>query len=240
MRKQYIIIAMIAFILVLLGTLITAFLLDIGSAGNNVVLGTVHVSTELYYEKGGNEYPASEVVINPTLNIKKKGVYQVNVVDRESVEFIENVRMRVVVESDVDTYIRIKLLDQLVITTVDYLGNRTEIPIIAERTEFYYDQTNWYYNGPTIIITASRRSSASAQTSEHYFLRCLVFPRRSLQHRPLGYSIRWESGRKRSRHRGPQENWGLNNPCGRNMVMKRAIYALTIVCLFVFVSTVRW
>ena len=136
MRKQCIVIVMIAFLLLALGTLITAFFLDYESYENDVVLGKVRVRTELYYEKDGETYPGAEMVIDPANNIKKKGIYHINVVDRESVEFIENVRISVVVESDVDTYIRIKLLDQMVLTTVNYLGDRTEVPIIAERTEF--------------------------------------------------------------------------------------------------------
>ena len=113
MRKQCIVIVMIAFLLLALGTLITAFFLDYESYENDVVLGKVRVRTELYYEKDGETYPGAEVVIDPANNIKKKGIYHINVVDRESVEFIENVRISVVVESDVDTYIRIKLLDQM-------------------------------------------------------------------------------------------------------------------------------
>ncbi len=214
MRKQCIVIVMIAFLLLALGTLITAFFLDYESYENDVVLGTVHVSTELYYEKGGNEYPASEVVINPTLNIKKKGVYQVNVVDRESVEFIENVRMRVVVESDVDTYIRIKLLDQLVITTVDYLGNRTEIPIIAERTEFYYDQTNWYYNEADDYYYCKQKvQRVSANEANIISFVASYFPGVHYNTRPLGYSIQMGIRTEAVQaYRGPQENWGLNNP----------------------------
>lgn len=214
MRKQCIVIVMIAFLLLALGTLITAFFLDYESYENDVVLGKVRVGTELYYEKDGETYPGAEVVIDPANNIKKKGIYHINVVDRESVEFIENVRIRVVVESDVDTYIRIKLLDQMVLTTVNYLGDRTEVPIIAERTEFYYDESEWYYNDDDDYYYYKLRAKRVSE-SEPLTIVFIggYFPDIHYHTRPLGYSI--QMGIKTEAvqaHRGPQQNWGLDNP----------------------------
>jgi hypothetical protein len=122
--------------------------------------------------------------------------------------------MRVVVESDVDTYIRIKLLDQLVITTVDYLGNRTEIPIIAERTEFYYDQTNWYYNEADDYYYCKQKvQRVSANEANIISFVASYFPGVHYNTRPLGYSIQMGIRTEAVQaYRGPQENWGLNNP----------------------------
>ena len=214
MKKQYIITVMLIFLVFSLGAVIAAFLLDTGRSGNDVTIGKVQVTTNLFYEKDDIIYPGSEVIIDPELNIKKKGVYYINVVDSQTVEFIENVRISVTVNSDIDTYIRIRLVDQMVLTTINHLGDRTEIPIITERAAFNYNNVNWYYNEADDYYYYKekvKQQSESIPTVISFIAE--YFPGFHYHTRPLGYSIQMGIRTEAVQaQQGAQKNWGMNNP----------------------------
>ncbi|MCK9536714.1 MAG: hypothetical protein M0R05_03925 [Bacilli bacterium] len=214
MKKQYMLIGMLIFLVFSLGTLITAFLLDSGRSGDDITVGQVQVTTNLYYEKDNVIYPGAEVVVDPEFNIKKKGIYHINVVDSQTVEFIENVRISIAVSSDVDTYIRLKLFDQMILTTINHLGDRTEIPIIADRMVLNYCLDDWYYNEADDYYYYKQkvmRQSEDVPTVIAFIAE--YFPGVHYHTRPLGYSvqvgIRTEAVQALQ---GPQKNWGMYNP----------------------------
>lgn len=79
--------------------------------------------------------------------ITKPGVYYINVVSSGNDFFFEDFRLIVNVYSNVDTYMRIKIYEQLTLIYTDYQGEVTELSILFEgHMPFNYDLTDWYDN----------------------------------------------------------------------------------------------
>lgn len=109
-------------------------------------VGFVAVDLDAYFDDGlGNHTSASEVSVGP--GVTKTGIYTINIVNGASDEFFEKFRLNVDVTSNVDTYIRVKIYEQLTLTYTNYEGVVTELSILKnEYMPFNYSTTNWYDN----------------------------------------------------------------------------------------------
>ncbi|MDY0024102.1 MAG: hypothetical protein RBR66_04135 [Candidatus Izemoplasmatales bacterium] len=114
-------------------------------------MGLVDIGLRVYFDDGGSGIDATSVEIAP--GVTKPGVYYVNIDSETSPDFIENLRVDVLVYSNIPTYFRIKYTKQLTLSYTDYLGNVTELSVyindeIDEEFMLYYD-TNWYVDTNT-------------------------------------------------------------------------------------------
>jgi len=111
-------------------------------------VGFVDVEPDVYFydaEAVGNRVPATEVEI--ASGVYKPGVYFVNIVSNGDDYFFENFRLSIDVLSNVDTYVRIRIYEQVTLTYVNYLGVVTELTVLNEEyMPFDYETTNWYDN----------------------------------------------------------------------------------------------
>ena len=199
-----------------------AYFSNTGSKNQDLLIGDVDVEAVLYYEKSGvgctdNVCPIQEVVVDEALNITKDGVYYINVTDPNAIEFIENFRIKFIVRSNVDTYIRIQLIEYLTLITTNLEGIRTEIPITTEATEFYFDDQVWqrntlndldeyyYYTEPVQRIDAFEGTEVTFIGS--------FFPGANYTPRAGNYIIQLALKVEAVQAlNGPQMRWGLSNP----------------------------
>lgn len=213
--KKYLIVTTISILIIVitLTAAISAFLLDQKKNSYDFKVGDVNVDAVMYFEKDDIITPAQEVVIDPINNITKKGIYNINVVDSESIEFIENVRIGINVYSTVDTYLRIKLIEQMTLTTENYLGVKVEIPIIAEPSEFNYSELDWFYGEDGYYYYKNKVKQQSVDNPTILNMISTYFDDVHYNTRPLGYSlqmgIRVEAVQALD---GPTNNWGLETP----------------------------
>ncbi|MGE4378437.1 MAG: hypothetical protein AB7E16_00835 [Candidatus Izemoplasmatales bacterium] len=112
-----------------------------------VDMGVVDVELDVYFHDGSTRLmSAEEVEISP--GVTKPGVYLVNINNATADDFIENLRVDILVRSNVPTYFRVKLSKQLTLIYTDFLGNVTELSVymnddIMRELTLYYD-SNWY------------------------------------------------------------------------------------------------
>ncbi len=110
-------------------------------------MGVVDVELDIYFHDGTSRLAsATQVEIAP--GVYKPGVYLVNIDNETADDFIENLRVDVLIQSNVPTYFRVKISKQLTLTYTDYLGNVTELSVymnddIMRELTLFYD-TNWY------------------------------------------------------------------------------------------------
>lgn len=142
-RKAIIWIALILIIMTTTG-IITAFLLDQESIEKDHTVGFVKADYDIYFMKDGVRYEANEVVI-PNTTVIKAGVYHINVVDSNAISFIENLRIDFKVTSNIDTWVRIRIIETLIFKSENQLGLITESSITTEPTQ-YFIAANWYDN----------------------------------------------------------------------------------------------
>lgn len=215
MKKSVGIIIILIYAVMITAGLLTAFLVASLQDGSNHTIGEVQIELVMYYEKDDIIYPIQEVYIDQDLNLKKPGVYFINVVDGQAIEFIENLRIELLVYSNVDTYVRIELLDTLILRTENYLGVKTEIPITTPTPTDFYTTSDWYDNRTIDGFYYYKNTVKRASVSTPALLQFIpsYFEGINYNARSFGYEIqlgvRVEAVQA---HLGPQYNWDLNTP----------------------------
>ncbi|MCK9470985.1 MAG: hypothetical protein WC006_03120 [Bacilli bacterium] len=150
-KKILLIISSVMLIVTIITTVLVAFLLNEIIIDYNSTIGEVEVEYDIYFTKDGeDELKASEVEISP--GITKSGVYFVNLDNINSNRYISYLNIDILVKSNVNTYVRVKIIEQLTLTITDHYGHKTEISILSPRTEFdlaenwfYHEETEYYY-----------------------------------------------------------------------------------------------
>ncbi len=119
-----------------------------GSVSNDgiyTVTGTTTTSALDVEETLATESTGASVTTD--LVVTKPGVYFINIISNEGENFFENFRIKVLVNSNVDTYFRVKIYEQLTLIYTDYQGQVTELSILFDgQMPFDYDLTNWHDN----------------------------------------------------------------------------------------------
>ncbi len=109
-------------------------------------MGFVEVDIHVYFDDGfGGEIPAEEIVVAPSDS--KPGVYFVNVVSEANDFYFEDLRVYIDVKSNINTYFRVKIYEQLTLIYTDFQGKITELSIFTEDfMPFNYETSNWFDN----------------------------------------------------------------------------------------------
>lgn len=185
-------------------------------------VGDVDVEIQLYFvDSQGNpvldeedNYVQPPLYLIPNTTIYKPGVYVINVINISQDFFFSNLRANVIVNSTVDTYFRIKIIEEL---TMKYVTSNTETELaipLDDFLPFVYETANWHFasrfsddyiyyklpvkgngvNDPLSIPLISSSSESFIPYSIGYSLQ-LSFVIEAIQAQG-----------------GPQENWGLATP----------------------------
>jgi hypothetical protein len=78
-------------------------------------------------------------------SVIKSGVYSISVTDTEAINYIENLRVDIRVNSTVDTYVRVRVIDSLTLSTIDFQGNRGEVAIVDKPINYAFAK-HFYVN----------------------------------------------------------------------------------------------
>lgn len=218
MRKRFPIYLTLIILLLasLVSTFVGAYLTDQKGDEKELTIGEVGVfDVKVYYMNGATEVEYEEVTIQTQT---KHGVYEVNIIDPSQLNYITNLRVDFYITSNVDSYLRVKINDQIVRKTENYSGVVTETALRHAPTYFNINSTwhieedpkdvkNTYYYYPqkikkitadplkvSFIIPYAAGEEFNAYSMGH-----------SLQ---LGivYDL------VQANHGGPLNNWGLANP----------------------------
>lgn len=117
----------------------------------NAEVGFVDVDLLVYFENDEGELvPANEILesrVEVESGVYKPGVYEINIVSGISPNYFEDFRLKIEVSSNVGTYLRIKLYEQLTLTYINYDNSITELSVLIDGfMPFNYDLNNWHDN----------------------------------------------------------------------------------------------
>ena len=221
----------------LLGFHVAAFLSDLDLISEDVTVGQVNVIGRAYYEKNEELTELGYVYLGKDGNNQddyKNGIYDINISDNSADNFIENVRMYFNVYSKQNTYLRVKIYEQLTLTLTSFDPNNPEVPIKTELainmdapTEFNYifndnlqnqddsEYNNWYDNrlidGYIYYKIPVMRNPDNSP--KRIGLIKDYFDGLSYITQPLGYSLQLGITVEAVQgFGGPIENWGLETP----------------------------
>jgi len=146
----------------------------------------------------------------------KPGIYYINVVSEGNDFFFEDFRLIIDVNSNIDTYMRIKIYEQLTLIYTDYQGEVTELSILFDGyMPFNYDLNNWYDNRTydNYIYYTSAVQRVNETTSLEIGLVDSYFEGVNFNTYAPGYSLQIAFSIEAVQSDGGPENvWGLATP----------------------------
>jgi hypothetical protein len=148
LTKKYKYIALtIAFLfLVALGTVSYSWFVLINRTDSFVATAAqIDVSYSIYLD--GIMLEPDEFSVNTGTSVMTKtGIYSINVTDFEADDYIDNLRVDIRVNSTVDTYLRVSIIDALTLSTIDFEGNKGEVSIVDQPINYAFS-SEWNVNG---------------------------------------------------------------------------------------------
>lgn len=178
-------------------------------------MGFVDVELEAYFvDDLGEKVPAIEVEIAP--GVSKPGVYYINIVSNSGDYYFEDFRLYVKVLSNVDTYFRIKIYEQLTLIYTNFEGVITELSILSEEyMPFNYMTSSWYDNRnlDNYLYYTERVKRVDIDVPLEIGLIESYFQNQSFSNYAPGYSLEIAfSVEAVQADSGPVQVWGLTTP----------------------------
>ena len=146
MEKSYkTILIVLSTLLVLTTSIFTyAYLTQKSDKEDEIPIGLVKVNSHIYFENGSDKTPPQQV--ETITNHYKENVYHVNISNLNSLYHINKLRIDFNVESSIETYFRVKILDTLTLTRPKSDGTIEELAITSNEPVNYNIASNWYYH----------------------------------------------------------------------------------------------
>lgn len=144
-RYRIMVMTLSAIFIVILGTVVFAWFVLINQTDSFIVTAAkVDVDYDIYLE--GTSTDISYYTVGGTNPETKQGIYLINVSDIDAPNFITNLRINIRINSTVDTYLRVRLIDALTLATLDYEGNQGEVSIVDQPINYPFLR-HWDVNG---------------------------------------------------------------------------------------------
>ncbi|MDD5293992.1 MAG: hypothetical protein PHW40_06740 [Candidatus Izemoplasmatales bacterium] len=109
-------------------------------------VGFVEVDFFAYFIDETN--PASDYMVPIAPPLTKTGIYEIDITtNTTTINFFDNLRVRLEVKSNIPTYFRIKVYEQLTLKYLNFDGSTTELSVLIDGImPFNFEIQNWYDN----------------------------------------------------------------------------------------------
>jgi hypothetical protein len=147
MTRQYqILILTVSFLLLSIVGVVTYAWIVLINRTDSFIATAAKVKADYVIELEGVAANPEFFVVTDTYTMIKSGVFRINVTDINADDYIENLRITIKVNSTVDTYIRVSIIDALTLATIDFSGNRGEVSIVDQPINYSFSR-KWDVNG---------------------------------------------------------------------------------------------
>lgn len=145
-RLKVLIILITTILFVMLGSITYAWFILINRTESFIITAAkIDVTYNIDLEGSMQELNLFEFN-NGVTTVTKPGIYLISVSDIHADDFITNLRIDIKVNSTVDTYIRVKIIDSLTLATLDFEGNHGEVAIVEQPINYAISK-HWNVNG---------------------------------------------------------------------------------------------
>ncbi|WP_176238939.1 G protein-coupled receptor family protein [Mariniplasma anaerobium] len=145
-KFKYIILTIAFLFLTILGTVTYTWFVLINRTDSFVATAAkIDISYSIYLD-GIMLEPDEFSIDTGTSTMTKTGIYSINVTDFEADDYIDNLRVDIHVNSTVDTYLRVSIIDALTLSTIDFEGNKGEVSIVDQPINYAFSR-EWDVNG---------------------------------------------------------------------------------------------
>jgi len=178
-------------------------------------MGFVDVDIDVFFEdEFGTRTEAQEVEIDPSTS--KTGVYRINITSNTADFFIEDLRVDVIVKSNIDTYFRVEIYEQLTFLYLDSSDVLNEMTVpYEEGVDLNYNLTNWYDNRifDNYLYYINPEQRVDETTPLIIPLIDSYFTGQSFDTRAPGYSLQMAFSIEAIQAiDAPENNWGFATP----------------------------
>ena len=177
-------------------------------------MGFVDADIDVYFDDGlGGRIEAEEVEISEF--ISKPGVYRINITSPTAEYFIEDFRIDVIINSNIDTYFRVKIYEQLTFI-YDNEGEINELAVYYEEgVDLNYDFNHWYDHRifDNYLYYENKVTRIDETTPQVITLVGSYYTGQSFNTRGPGYSLQMAFAIEAVQADGGPENvWNLETP----------------------------
>ncbi len=183
----------------------------------NAEVGFVDVDMLVYFEDDvlglvpADDVPDAKVEI--TTGVYKPGIYEINIISNQSANYFEDFRLKLEIKSNVDTYFRIKIYEQLTLTYLNYDNSITELSVLIDGfMPFNYELDNWHDNREidNYLYYKNPVRRVGVDDPLEIWLISEYFEGQNFANYSLGYSLQIAfSVEAIQAHQGPDKVWGL-------------------------------
>lgn len=223
MFKKHLLIYPIINLLLIVSLISTSFAYFITTGKTDIIdssgtIGTVKVEPNLYHSNvDENNIPfitnAVEATYidedNPGVEMVKDNVFALNVSDPNSNYYIDSLRADFKIQSNVFTYLRVRLVVSEILTFRNNNDELVEIATNVDDINFVTD-VNWYYDAKTQYFYLKDKVINNGENNEiiNFIIDGLNYNPKSPQY-SVQIKLKYEAVQA---HLGPQKNWGLLSP----------------------------
>ncbi|MDY0075128.1 MAG: hypothetical protein WC992_07655 [Acholeplasmataceae bacterium] len=143
-KYQILVLSVIVILVAILGSLTYAWIVLVNRTDSFIATAAkVDVNYDIDFD--GTEVEPEFFTVISGYTMIKSGVIRINVTDQDADHFLTNLRIDILVDSTVDTYIRVSIVDALTLATIDFEGNRGEVSIVDQPIPYAFNRT-WLVN----------------------------------------------------------------------------------------------
>lgn len=204
MKKQLKLSFILLVVVALASTIfVTAYLYQILVINKEREVGQVDVDPNIYFVNELENEPGKYVeMINETV---KEKVYHVNIANYSDTYHINKLRIDFSINSNVETYFRVKIIDTLTLIYTNSRGQTVELSVPNEGIEYTINSDLWYLDQNSGWYYFREKVTKDTNPKISFIEQGLNYPLKSPQYK-IQLGIKVESVQA---HLGPDKNWGF-------------------------------
>lgn len=143
-RYQILVISVILLLVAVLGTLTYAWLVLVNRT-DSFIATAAKVDVEYLITFDGTTIEPEYFTVSSGYTLVKSGVFKIDITDPDSIHYLTNLRVDIQVNSTVNTYLRVSIVDAMTLATIDFEGNRGEVSIVDQPIPYAFSR-QWLVN----------------------------------------------------------------------------------------------
>lgn len=143
-RYRILIVSAIVLLVAVLSTFTYAWLVLVNRT-DSFIATAAKIDIDYEIDLDGTEIDLDYFTVISGYSMIKSGVFSINVTDQDAENYLSNLRINIILNATIDTYIRVSIVDALTLATIDFEGNRGEVTIVDQPIPYAFNR-QWLVN----------------------------------------------------------------------------------------------
>lgn len=143
-RYRILVVSAIILLVAVLSTFTYAWIVLVNRT-DSFIATAAKIDIDYDIDLDGTEVDLDYFTVISGYSMIKTGVFIINVTDQEAENYLSNLRINIILNATIDTYIRVSIVDALTLATIDFEGNRGEVAIVDQPIPYAFNR-QWLVN----------------------------------------------------------------------------------------------